>query len=313
MGGYGSGRTGGRPTTESGLTLTLSKLLRDKLFRPGSACYSSTHMDGHLDRRAYRLDRLRSASWAGPSAGAAKVHDDPMGRGEARIETTGSSSRQTPTFRRAAVVVHMPADRRPCERTLPAYRRLHFRVTPGLPARIRLPARIARDRASRRAFKLRGKLGGRAALATSSPNRSGCVGQPTNASSRRSSPLRKSLRLTWARLSTSSSTAWRVDLLSTVERYGIPPFVLPSNGRSAGSCGCAPDLAPWSRRRALAPAPTVKTEMRDRHQPRNRNARNWARRDRQDERLLGRQGGTIPWAFPGQDWRRVQEAVAWPL
>jgi hypothetical protein len=41
MGGYGSGRSGGRATTDSGLTLTLSKLLRDKLFRPGSACYSS--------------------------------------------------------------------------------------------------------------------------------------------------------------------------------------------------------------------------------------------------------------------------------
>jgi hypothetical protein len=37
MGGYGSGRSGGRPTTDSGLTLTLSKLLRDQLFRPGCA------------------------------------------------------------------------------------------------------------------------------------------------------------------------------------------------------------------------------------------------------------------------------------
>jgi hypothetical protein len=37
MGGYGSGRSGGRPTTESGLTLTLSKLFRDGLFRPGCA------------------------------------------------------------------------------------------------------------------------------------------------------------------------------------------------------------------------------------------------------------------------------------
>ena len=35
MGGYGSGRSGGRPTTEDGLTMSLSKLLRDKLFRPG--------------------------------------------------------------------------------------------------------------------------------------------------------------------------------------------------------------------------------------------------------------------------------------
>ena len=36
MGGYGSGRSGGRATTDSGLTLSLSKLLRDKLFRPGA-------------------------------------------------------------------------------------------------------------------------------------------------------------------------------------------------------------------------------------------------------------------------------------
>jgi hypothetical protein len=41
MGGYGSGRSGGRLTTENGLTLSLSKLLRDQLFRPGSVCYSS--------------------------------------------------------------------------------------------------------------------------------------------------------------------------------------------------------------------------------------------------------------------------------
>jgi hypothetical protein len=41
MGGYGSGRSGGRPTTESGLTLSLSKLLRDQLFRPESVCHSS--------------------------------------------------------------------------------------------------------------------------------------------------------------------------------------------------------------------------------------------------------------------------------
>jgi hypothetical protein len=37
MGGYGSGRSGGRPTTDSGLTLSLSKLLDDRLFRPGCA------------------------------------------------------------------------------------------------------------------------------------------------------------------------------------------------------------------------------------------------------------------------------------
>ncbi len=37
MGGYGSGRSGGRATTDIGLTLSLPKLMRDRLFRPGCA------------------------------------------------------------------------------------------------------------------------------------------------------------------------------------------------------------------------------------------------------------------------------------
>jgi len=34
VGGYNSGRHGGRPTVESGLTLDLNKLIGDRLFRP---------------------------------------------------------------------------------------------------------------------------------------------------------------------------------------------------------------------------------------------------------------------------------------
>jgi hypothetical protein len=37
MGGYGSGRSGGRATTDSGITLNLSTLLRDQRFQPGCA------------------------------------------------------------------------------------------------------------------------------------------------------------------------------------------------------------------------------------------------------------------------------------
>jgi hypothetical protein len=37
MGGPNSGRYGGRPTVESGLTLDLNKLIRDRLFRPGQS------------------------------------------------------------------------------------------------------------------------------------------------------------------------------------------------------------------------------------------------------------------------------------
>ena len=35
MGGYNSGRHGGRPTVESGLTLDLYRLIRQGLFKPG--------------------------------------------------------------------------------------------------------------------------------------------------------------------------------------------------------------------------------------------------------------------------------------
>lgn len=38
MGGYGSGRSGGRPTVESGLTLDLYRLIRQGLVKPGCHC-----------------------------------------------------------------------------------------------------------------------------------------------------------------------------------------------------------------------------------------------------------------------------------
>src|SRR4051794_8660732 len=41
MGGFGSGRYGGRPTVEDGLTLNLSKLFRDGLLRPGQSSHGT--------------------------------------------------------------------------------------------------------------------------------------------------------------------------------------------------------------------------------------------------------------------------------
>lgn len=43
MGGRGSGRSGGRPAVEDALALDLSKLLRDRLIRPGTTIVSSLH------------------------------------------------------------------------------------------------------------------------------------------------------------------------------------------------------------------------------------------------------------------------------
>ena len=41
MGGFGSGRNGGRPTVEDGLSLDLPKLIRDQFVRPDTICSGS--------------------------------------------------------------------------------------------------------------------------------------------------------------------------------------------------------------------------------------------------------------------------------
>src|SRR3954467_5328732 len=45
MGGFGSGRYGGRPTVESSLTLDLYKLIRDSLLRPSSGTLTWTYVN----------------------------------------------------------------------------------------------------------------------------------------------------------------------------------------------------------------------------------------------------------------------------
>ena len=44
MGGFGSGRYGGRPTVDGGLTLDLYKLIRDGLLRPSSGTLTWTYV-----------------------------------------------------------------------------------------------------------------------------------------------------------------------------------------------------------------------------------------------------------------------------
>ncbi|GGE24800.1 hypothetical protein GCM10011390_50270 [Aureimonas endophytica] len=58
MGGMGSGRSGGRPTVQSGLTLDVSKLLRDRCFQPGRSTkgrlqWTYSHSDASLAQMAY--------------------------------------------------------------------------------------------------------------------------------------------------------------------------------------------------------------------------------------------------------------------
>src|ERR1700729_1905990 len=98
-------------------------------------------VDEHLDRRASRLDWLRSPSRPGIRTCAAKVYDNPMERRAPRVRLLDPARDNGSTLRRPEVVVHLPSDRRTGSETLPARRRIHFRITPGLPARIPLPTR----------------------------------------------------------------------------------------------------------------------------------------------------------------------------
>jgi AAA domain len=88
-----------------------------------------------------RLDWLRSPSRPGIRTCAAKVYDNPMERRAPRVRLLDPARDNGSTLRRPEVVVHLPSDRRTGSETLPARRRIHFRITPGLPARIPLPTR----------------------------------------------------------------------------------------------------------------------------------------------------------------------------
>src|ERR1700677_4470309 len=140
MGGYGSGRSSGRPTTENGLTLTLSKLLRDGLFRPectrsGSLVWTNTTTGERVGSISYEAHR------PGIRARTAALHHDPVGCGAARVRLLDQARDDASTLRRPTMVVHMPTDRATGRETLLAQWCLHLRGAPSVPARIPLPTR----------------------------------------------------------------------------------------------------------------------------------------------------------------------------
>ena len=159
MDGYGSGRSAGRPTTESGLTLTLSKLLRDGLFR--CRCVRAGSLIWTTTATAERIGSIGYEAHLGEKNGRVRLHyTTTRGDGEKResdywiqLETTPQpfGGRRwwfiCPQTGVRAAKLYLPngaftfASRQ-------AYR-LEY-------ARQREPAH---DRALRRAFKLRGHLG----------------------------------------------------------------------------------------------------------------------------------------------------------
>jgi hypothetical protein len=159
MGGFGSGRGGGRPTTDSCLTLDLSQLRRDGLFRLGFAGAGSLIWTN--TKTGERTGSIGYEAHLGEENGRVRLHYTTTRRdGEKResdywiqLETTPQpfGGRRwwfiCPRTGLRAAKLYLPtgaftfASRR-------AYRLAY--------ACQREPAH---DRASRRAFKLRGKLG----------------------------------------------------------------------------------------------------------------------------------------------------------
>ena len=140
MGGYGSGRSGGRPTTDNGLALTLSKLFRDGLFRPGSAWGSLIWTNTTTGER---VGSIGYETLLGQETGRVRLYYTTTRLDGERREfgLLGPARDNAPTLRRPAVVVRLPADGEASGEALPTQRRLHLRITPSLPARIRLPTR----------------------------------------------------------------------------------------------------------------------------------------------------------------------------
>ena len=140
MGGYGSGRSGGRATTESGLVLSLPKLISRRALSARMRMGRLDRLDEHDDWRAGRLDRLRGAPRRRNGAGPAQIHDNELsGRRTARVGLLGRAHDDATAFRGPAMVVRLPSNGPAGREPLLARRRL--RLAPGIPARLSVAAR----------------------------------------------------------------------------------------------------------------------------------------------------------------------------
>jgi hypothetical protein len=159
MGGYGSGRSGGRPTTDNGLTLSLPKLMRDRLLRPDCA-WGGSLVWTNLNT-GERIGSIGYEAHLGQDAGRVRLkytttrYDGEKHESDywIQLETTPQpfGGRRwwfvCPRTGRRAAMLYLP----------------NGAVTFASRQAYRLAYRSQRetpyDRALRRAFKLRGKLG----------------------------------------------------------------------------------------------------------------------------------------------------------
>jgi hypothetical protein len=159
MGGYGSGRSGGRPTTESGLTLSLPKLMRDGLFRPGCAWAGSLVWTNTTTGE--RVGSIGYEAHLGQDSGRVRLRytttrwDGERRESDYRIQLTTTSQ---PFGGRRWWFICPQTGRRAAKLFLPSGA-FTFASRQAYRLAYRSQREAPHDRALRRAFKLRGKLG----------------------------------------------------------------------------------------------------------------------------------------------------------
>ena len=205
MGGYGSGRSGGRPTTDNGLTLTLSKLFRDRLFRPGSAWGSLVWTNTTTG------EQIGSISY--------EAH---LGQESGRVRLKYTTTRWDGERREFDYWIQLETTPQPfggrrwwfiCPRTGRRAAKLYLpngAFTFASRQAYRLAYRSQREAPHDRAFDAPSSCGASlertAASATTSRSRSGCAGEPMTGSSKKFSPPRRSsTHICW--VSSRSSSA----------------------------------------------------------------------------------------------------------
>ena len=160
MGGCGSGRSGGPATTEDGLSLSLSKLLRDRLFRPGCAWAGSL---------------IWTNTTTGEQVGSIG-YEAHLGHESGRVRLYYTTTRWDGERRESDYWIKLATTPQPfggrrwwfvCPRTGRRAAKLYlpngaftFASSQAYRLAYRSQRETTHDRALRRAFKLRGKLGG---------------------------------------------------------------------------------------------------------------------------------------------------------
>jgi hypothetical protein len=218
------------PTTDSGLTLTLSKLLRDQLFRPG--CAWSGSLIWTNTSTGERIGSIGYEAHLGEDKGRVRLRYTTTRRDGEKRESDYWTRDNAPTLGRPAMVVYMPTDRRLCGETLSAQRRLHLRLAPSPSACLPLPART-RPRpgfAARFQATWQARGGGWHRRLRSETE---VAKQLMTASSKKSSPPRRSSKPTW-RSSTASSIGYR-DANSTALTGQSPCRPVPGRAAAVNS------------------------------------------------------------------------------